>query len=144
MHDNDKNLSQNSQCRIQKKFGDSVSSWGSDRLPQYEQNFIDCYCFAIFQPLRFSFIRCSFKQHIEKLRNVSDNNNFVLAFFIFGDILFWAPIKFERYHFQSKYDSPCFTAEFVEMFLLFFNSMKKMYTIENWKYNLENIAFKVL
>ena len=51
---------------------------------------------------------------------------------------------FERYHFQSEYDSACFTAEFVEMFLLFFNSMKKMYTVENWKYNLENIAFKVL
>ena len=38
------------QCLIQKKSGGNIFSWGSDQLSQYQQNFIDWYCFAHFQP----------------------------------------------------------------------------------------------
>ena len=93
------------QCCIPKKFGDSPE--GLVYFLQYQQNYVDLYCFAHFQPLLFSCIRCYYEQNTRKpivyLRNLSDNNNFVFPFFIFGDI-FWAPITFERYHFQSGYN----------------------------------------
>ena len=37
------------------------------------------------------------------LRNLSDNENFLLLFFIFW-YTFWAPIRFERYNYWSGYD----------------------------------------
>ena len=49
------------QCRIQKKTGDIVYSWGTGRILRHQQNFIDCYCFAQFQPLIFSCIKCAFE-----------------------------------------------------------------------------------
>ena len=85
-----------------RNFGTTFSAGG----PQYQQNFIDLYHFAHFQPLLFSSIRCSVEQNIRKLivycKNLSENNNFMFLFFIFGDI-FWASM-FERYHFQSGCD----------------------------------------
>ena len=57
----------------------------------------------------FNCLRCSFEQNIRKLRNLPDNN-FVFLFFHFGNI-FWAPITFERYHFQFGYDPERFSLE---------------------------------
>ena len=53
----------------------TLSAGGLVYFPQYQQNFIDFYCFSHFQPL-----------------------------FLAVEDFFWAHITFERYHFQFGYD----------------------------------------
>ena len=71
------------QCSIRKKFGDNVFNWGSGRLSQYQQNFIDLYCFAHCSPLLFSCIICSFQQNTKKpivcLRNLWNSRSSQIA-----------------------------------------------------------------
>lgn len=78
---NQQDLSQ--QCRIFKKFGDYVFSWGlGDYYSEYQQIFINI--------ILHTFTRCSFKQNtrtlIGCLKNLSKNINFLFLFFMFGDI----------------------------------------------------------
>ena len=86
----------------------AFSAGGLVCFPQYQQNFIDLFYFAQFLPLLFSCIRFSFEQNTRKLivylRYLPNNNNFLFLFLIFRDI-FWGPITFERYRFQSGCDS---------------------------------------
>ena len=82
------------QCPIQEKFGDNVFSWRSGLLSSIPAK---VYWFILFYTLLatfFSCIRCSYEQNERKLivyfRNLSDNNDFLFLFFIFGDIFLGA------------------------------------------------------
>ena len=79
-------------CDTQKKVGATFSAVrGLVNFPQYQQNFIDLYCFLTSS--HFFKVVYKIEQNIitGKLRNLSDSNNIVFHFFIFGDIFFGCP-----------------------------------------------------
>ena len=86
----------------------SAGGLGLVYFPQYQQNFIDLYYLHLFSHFFLAVLdvllnrtqgsSCLLEKFIRKQRFS------FFFYFIFGD-MFWAPITFERYHFQSEYDT---------------------------------------
>ena len=89
---------------VLKKFGDNIFSWGSYQNSSIPAKFYWLVLFYTLLSTFFSFIRCSFKQNMWKLRNLSDNKSFAYFSSLFLGTFFLATHVFECYHFQYAYD----------------------------------------